>query len=229
MLIASTRRAQSRRASMSSPESSSSRIAIFGSQHRELQRLVALLLAARQIDVERAVEEALLEVDPLGLVAQHRFEVGRLTTARLQRLGHRVDQCHARHLGRILHDEVQPGDGALPGRHRQQVASIERDRTLEHLVARLAHHDRRQRALAGTVRDPSRRAPRPTTPRDRCRAGSPCRATAARSPAIVKRRHASTASREHADVGGVERDAHDDVAVDHAGVEHRAPVGWPAA
>ena len=64
---ASTRRAQARRASMSRPESSSSRMAICGCSTRELQRLVALLLATRQVDVERPVEEALVEADPLGL------------------------------------------------------------------------------------------------------------------------------------------------------------------
>ena len=42
-------------------------MAIFGAEHAELQRLVALLLAARQVDVERPVEEALVEADALGL------------------------------------------------------------------------------------------------------------------------------------------------------------------
>ena len=69
-VAASMRRAQARRASMSRPESSSSRMAIRGSQHGQLQRLVALLLAAGQVDVERPVEQALLEPDPLGLGQQ---------------------------------------------------------------------------------------------------------------------------------------------------------------
>ena len=38
-----------------------------GLQHGQLQRLVALLLAAGQIDVERPVEEALVEADAAGL------------------------------------------------------------------------------------------------------------------------------------------------------------------
>ena len=39
-------------------------------QHAELQRLVALLLATGQVDVEGSVEESLLEPDPGRLVAQ---------------------------------------------------------------------------------------------------------------------------------------------------------------
>ena len=57
----------------------------------------------------------------------------------------------AGHLGRVLHDEVQAGGGTLPRRHGEHVDAVERDRALEHLVARLAHDDRRQRALAGAV------------------------------------------------------------------------------
>ena len=38
-----------------------------GLEHAQLQRLVALLLAARQVDVERAVQEPLVEADALGL------------------------------------------------------------------------------------------------------------------------------------------------------------------
>ena len=39
-------------------------------QYGLLQRLVALLLATGEIDVQRSVEEALFETDPLGLGAQ---------------------------------------------------------------------------------------------------------------------------------------------------------------
>ncbi len=56
-------------------------MAILGCQHGELQRLVALLLAAGQVDVERPVQEPLVEADPIGLGAQQFVETsGRATT-----------------------------------------------------------------------------------------------------------------------------------------------------
>ena len=137
---------------MSRPESSSSRIAIFGPQHGELERLVALLLATGEVDVEGTVQESLLEPDPLGLGAQHRLEVGGVAPARRQRLGEDVDERHARHLDRVLHHEVEACGGAAPGGHRQHVLAVERDRAGDRVVAGLAHHDRRERALAGAVR-----------------------------------------------------------------------------
>ena len=52
-------------------------------EHRELQRLVALLLAARQVDVERPVEEALVEADARRLGDAARLEpVGRVGPGR---------------------------------------------------------------------------------------------------------------------------------------------------
>ena len=44
-------------------------------EHRQLQRLVALLLTARQVDVQRAVQELLVEVDLRRLGAQGRLDV----------------------------------------------------------------------------------------------------------------------------------------------------------
>ena len=121
-------------------------------QHGELQRLVALLLAAGQVDVERPVEEALVEADPAGLGAQQRVEpVGRPAAAG-QRLGEHVVERHAGHLGRVLHHEVQAGDGPLPRRQGQHVDAVEGDDPPMHLVAGLAHDDAGQRGLAGAVR-----------------------------------------------------------------------------
>ncbi len=62
-----------------------------------------------------------------------------------------VVEHHARHFGGVLHHEVQAGGGPLPGRQGEDVDSVERDRSLDHLVAGLAHDDGRQRALAGPV------------------------------------------------------------------------------
>src|SRR6056300_1759816 len=47
---------------------------------------------------------------------------------------------------------MQPGDGALPGRHRQDVLTVERDGPGGDLVASATHDDRRQRALSRPVR-----------------------------------------------------------------------------
>jgi hypothetical protein len=68
-----------------------------------------------------------------------------------ERLGEDGVEVHAGHLGGVLHDEVETGDGALPRRHGQDVLAVEQHRPAEHLVAGLAHDDGRQRALAGAV------------------------------------------------------------------------------
>ena len=86
-------------------------------QHGELQRLVALLLATRQVDVERAVQQALVEPDALGLGEQVGVEAGDRRAAGGQRLAQHVVDGDAGHLGRVLHHEVQAGGGALPRRH----------------------------------------------------------------------------------------------------------------
>ena len=58
-----------------------------GPQHAELQRLVALLLAARQVDVERPVEEAGVEADALGLGDDaHAANVGEVAAGGLEGL-----------------------------------------------------------------------------------------------------------------------------------------------
>ena len=72
-------------------------------QHGELQRLVALLLAAREVDVERPVEQALLEADALGLGEQRVVEpVDRRATGGERLAQHGVDG-DAGDLGRVLH------------------------------------------------------------------------------------------------------------------------------
>ena len=91
-------------------------------QDGELQRLVALLLAAGQVDVERPVEQRRRQADPLPprrRAGRRRRSTGRC--ARRQRFRHHRVEGDAGHLGRVLHDEVQPGGGALPHRHRQNV------------------------------------------------------------------------------------------------------------
>src|SRR6056297_686883 len=122
-----------------------------GCQHRQLQGLVALLLATREVHVERPVEEALLEADPGRLVAQLLVEVTGGAPTRGERFGEHVVEHHAGHLGGILHHQMQAGRGAFPRRHGQDVDTVEGDRAPEHVVAGLAHHHAGQRALAGAV------------------------------------------------------------------------------
>ena len=98
------------------------------------------------------MQEAFLEVDPFGLGAEGVPEAGGRTASSLERLAEHVVEHHARHLGRILHDEVQAGGRPLPRGQRQHVLAVEQDRSTEDLVAGLAHDDGRQRALPGTVR-----------------------------------------------------------------------------
>ena len=74
-----------------------------------------------------------------------------VATQRAQRLRHRLLERHARHLGRVLHGEEQPGVGALPGGQAEQVVAVERDRAAEDLVAGPAHEHVRERGLARAV------------------------------------------------------------------------------
>ena len=76
----------------------------------------------------------------------------RLPALRGQRLGQRIDQRDARHLGRILHREEEAGVGPLPRRERQEVDAVEGDRAGAHVVARAAGDDVRQRGLPRPVR-----------------------------------------------------------------------------
>ena len=122
-----------------------------GREHGELHRLVALALAAREVDVERTVQQTLLEPDAAGLLEQQVVEPVDAPAASGERLAEHVVDGDAGHLRRVLHDEVQAGGGTLPRRHGEHVDAVERDRAVDDLVARLAHDDRRQRALAGAV------------------------------------------------------------------------------
>ena len=124
-----------------------------GCEHGELHRLVALLLAARQVDVERAVEEAPVEADPLRLVTvassstrrrrdRPRRDASSRTSDR-RTPGTSVGYCMARNSPAWARSHV---------RQREQVDAVERHRPAGHLVARAAHDHVRQRRLARAVR-----------------------------------------------------------------------------
>ena len=122
-------------------------------QHAELQGLVALLLAAGQVDVHGPVEEPVVEADALGLGDDQRRARRRCRARwRAKAASSTSTSGHAGHLGGVLHGEEQAGLGPLPRRHGEHVDPVEGDRAAEHLVAGPAHDDVRQRGLAGAVR-----------------------------------------------------------------------------
>ena len=152
-VAASMRRAQARRASTSRPESISSRIGDRGREHAELQRLVALLLAAGEVDVQRRGEEPLVEADALGLGARGapRPRPCRGPTA-AKAASSTSTSGHAGHLGGVLHGEEQPGLGPLPRRQASTSTPSRVTDPAEHLVAGPAHDHVGQRRLARAVR-----------------------------------------------------------------------------
>ena len=101
-------------------------------EHGELQRLVALLLATRQVDVERAVQEPLLEADALGLGAQRSRAAPRCrvrdeasaspSTSSSITPGTSVGYCITR---------CSPATARSPCRQREHVDAVERDRAVE--------------------------------------------------------------------------------------------------
>ena len=98
---------------------------------------------------------------------------------------------------------------------RQHVDAVERDGAGEHLVAGLAHHDRRERALAGAVRAHHGVRPRRSTRSGRCRGGSPCR----------RRRRAGRGSRSVRHRRAPRPGLDGDDAVDDSDREHRHRLG----
>ena len=207
---------------MSRPESSSSRIAIFGRSTASCSVSLRFFSPPDRSTLSGRCRKRSLEADPARLVLQQRRQpVGRPATRR-ERLGEHVDERDAGHLGRVLHHEVEAGGGALPRRQRQHVGAVERDRPGGDRVAGLAHHDRRERALAGAVRAHhrvhlARRHGEVDALQDLA-----CRRPA-REALDLERAHERRSSRW----AGVDRD--DDVAVDDRAPRTPARAASPAA
>ena len=127
MVIASTRRATSRSASTSRPLSISSSTANSRRQHRELQRLGALLLAARELDVDAAVEELLRHTEARRLGGDARVEVAGRSALTPHRGREQVAQAHAGHLDRVLQREEQAARGALVRGEAEQLVAVDGD------------------------------------------------------------------------------------------------------
>jgi hypothetical protein len=149
--------AMMRSASMSSPESVSSRMARRRLHHGHLEDLVALLLAATEARVDGAIEEVLLHVDELHRFLRHSEKVAgadlRLAAGAPHRVERRAQEVHvvdARDLDRVLETHEDAGSGARLGRHLQEVGTVERDRATD--VVAVASGERvGERALARAV------------------------------------------------------------------------------
>ena len=150
----STRRATSRSASTSRPESISSRTANFGCEHRELHGLGALLLAAGELVVDaagRGARRARRARAPRR--ATRVVQTGRVDAARAHRRaptsvssgtpGTSTGYCIARN---------SPRCGALPRGQPEQLLAVDRDRTGGHLVVAAPHQRVRERRLPRSVR-----------------------------------------------------------------------------
>ena len=144
---------------MSSPESVSSRMAELRLHERELEDLVALLLAAGEADVHSPLEQRFVHVQYLDLVAHlceevHRVELGlpAMPAERVDRRLEEVGVVHAGDLDRVLEGEEHAFAGPLFRREVEQRVPFEEDLPSGHLVAVAARQHVRQRALARAVR-----------------------------------------------------------------------------
>ena len=130
-----------------------------GLEHRHLENLVPLLLAAREALVDRAPQQGLVDVDQAGALAQQLQEVHRVEFRLAPRLAVRVDRrlqevavADAGDLDRILEGQEEAGVGPLFRRHLLQVLAVELQRARSDLVVLLARENLGQRALARAVR-----------------------------------------------------------------------------
>ena len=127
-------------------------------QHRHLQDLVALLLAAREAHIDGPLEHVGVDREVLGLGAHELEEVrGRQLVLpaglalSVERGAQERHVAHARDLDGVLEREEQPRGGALLGLHPEQVGPVEARGPLGHLVAVAARQHVGERRLARSV------------------------------------------------------------------------------
>src|SRR6478672_11840054 len=127
-----------------------------GLEHRHLQDLAALLLAAGEAVVEVAGRELAVHVEQLG----RELEIGAellhadrvVLAAGIDRHAQEIRHRHAGDGGRVLEGEEQPGLGPVLRVGLGDVLALEGDLALGDLVAGVAHDRVGQRGLAGPVR-----------------------------------------------------------------------------
>ena len=116
-----------------------------GFQNRHLQDLVALFLAAREPDIDLALQHFGVDLERLGL-GTDQFEEGRrrdLGLAARLALGIQggAQESHVADTGdldRILEGQEQTGRSPIFGVHVQQVLAVQRGGTVGHHIARPA-------------------------------------------------------------------------------------------
>ncbi len=133
-----------------------------GLEHRHLQDLHALLLAAREAVVDVPRRELSRNLQPVHRRQQLIAELGdrnRVVLAARARLADRIDgaaqEVRHRDAGngvRVLEREKQPALRPLVGAGLREVLAVEEDLALGDLVRRVAHQGIRQRRLARAVR-----------------------------------------------------------------------------
>ncbi len=127
-----------------------------GLEHRHLQDLAALLLAAREAVVEVSRGELAVHVQQIGGVLEVEAELldaDRVVIAPgVDRHAQEVRHRHAGDGGRVLEGEEQARLGAVLRIGLGDVLAAERDLAVGDLVAGVAHDRVGQRGLAGPVR-----------------------------------------------------------------------------
>jgi len=127
-------------------------------EHRHLEDLVALLLAAGEAFVDRALEERLVEFDHLDLLSHEREEVhgvelllAAMVADGVERGPEEVGVADARDLDRVLEGEEEALAGAGLGVELEQVLVCVADLAAGDLVLLASGEDAGQGALAGAV------------------------------------------------------------------------------
>jgi hypothetical protein len=131
-------------------------------QHRQLQNLGPLHLAAREAVVHVPPGELLIHPQLRHLLAEllaelpHRNQLLAFLAVRIADVGRRVPQkvghFHARNRHRPLEGHEDPGPRSLRRVPFQNVLAVELDRALSDFILRVAHDRAGQRALARAVR-----------------------------------------------------------------------------
>ena len=127
---------------MSRPESVSSRIAERGLEHRHLEDLVPLLLAAGEALVDRALDELVVELDDLRPLLHEGEELegvelreAAVLADRVRRRLQEVDVAHPGDLDRVLEGEEDALAGPHLGREGEEVLALVEDLALGDGVA----------------------------------------------------------------------------------------------
>ena len=130
-----------------------------GLQHRHLEDLVFLLLAAGESFVHRAVIEFIRQLEHLFLLTHQRQKLFRtqrffafIRTLGIDRCTHEIGHTHAGYLYRILKTKEYARACAHFGCHLQEVLAFQVHLTARHFIGRITGQHRTQRTLARSVR-----------------------------------------------------------------------------